>query len=302
MKRRLNKKTALIAIVLALTFFFTGRKVNEYAADPIGEKDCPPLFPNFTGDPTKPTTIEAEPRADTLPWLQKGGTINDASCLNRTYVHGIVQIKTIEDIENALLFAQENNLKVSLAGVRHSMGGHAFFRDALVLDMTQFNEMSLDAENKILTVQSGATWHDIQNLLHPKYAVKAMQSTDIFSVGGSISVNAHGMDHHVGALGKTIRSMRVMLPDGSIQTASPTENPELFNLVVGGYGLFGIILDVELEVTDNVIYETDRQILDYKEFPALFAETLAKDEKLGLMYAHLSTAHQYFLREMILNT
>jgi len=25
-----------------------------------------------------------------------------------------------------------------------------------------------------------------------------MQSTDIFSVGGSISVNAHGMDHQAG--------------------------------------------------------------------------------------------------------
>lgn len=299
MRRRFNKKTALIAIVLALTIFFTGRKVNEYAADPLGEKDCPPAFPNFTGDPT---IIEAETRTDTLPWAQKGGSINDASCLNKTYIHGIVQVKTIDDIKNVLLFAKENNLKVSLAGVRHSMGGHAFFRDALVLDMTHFNEMSLDAENKILTVQSGATWHDIQNLLHPKYAVKAMQSTDIFSVGGSISVNAHGMDHHVGALGKTIRSMQVMLPDGSLQTTSRSENPELFNLVIGGYGLFGIILEVEVEVMDNVIYEPGRQILDYKDFPALFEEKLAKDEKLGLMYAHLSTAPQSFLQEMILYT
>jgi len=31
-----------------------------------------------------------------------------------------------------------------------------------------------------------------------------MQSTDIFSVGGSISVNAHGMDHQAGALAKSI--------------------------------------------------------------------------------------------------
>jgi len=41
-----------------------------------------------------------------------------------------------------------------------------------------------------------------------------MQSTDIFTVGGSISVNAHGMDHQAGAVMGSLRSMRVMLADG----------------------------------------------------------------------------------------
>jgi len=47
--------------------------------------------------------------------------------------------------------------------------------------------------------------------------------------------------------------MRVMLADGSIQTLSPTDNPRLFQLIVGGYGLFGVILDADLEVTPNVV-------------------------------------------------
>lgn len=302
MKRPSKIYTGLIAAALAAALFFTGQKVNEYAADPAGEKDCPPLFPEALGDPTKPNKIELQAYPDSLPWAQKGGAINDASCLNKTYVYGIVQVKTVDDIRHALLFARENRLKISMAGVRHSMGGHAFFRDALVLDMTGFNQMSLDEEQKILTVQSGATWHDIQNYLHPAYAVKAMQSSDIFSVGGSISVNAHGMDHRTGAVGKTLRAMRLMLPDGSIQELSRSQNPELFKLVLGGYGLFGVILDVDLEVTDNVLYTPGRQVLDYREFPHLFAEKLVKDEKLGLMYAHLSTASPSLLQEMLLYT
>jgi FAD/FMN-containing dehydrogenase len=299
-KRRPRLRLALIALVLALTLFFTGRKINEYAADPLGEKDCPPLLPGPTDDTAQAKIIDLP--GQNLPWKQKGGTINDASCLNRTPVFGIVQVKTVADIENALLFAKENNLKIAPAGVRHSMGGQAFFRNALVLDMTQFNRISLNEAGKTVTVQSGATWHDIQNLLHPTYAVKAMQSTDIFTVGGSISVNAHGMDHQVGAIGKTIRSMQLMLPDGSIQTLSPTENRELFDLVIGGYGLFGIILEVELEIVDNVIYEPGRQLLDYHDFPELYAQQLTPDQNLGLMYGHLSTAPQSFLQEMILYT
>jgi FAD/FMN-containing dehydrogenase len=127
-----------------------------------------------------------------------------------------------------------------------------------------------------------------------------MQSTDIFTVGGSISVNAHGMDHQVGSVGKTIRSMRLMRTDGTVQTLSRDENADLFWLVIGGYGLFGVILDVVLEITENKIYETRRQIIDYMDFPDLFANELAPNVKLGLMYSHLSTAPQSLLREMIL--
>ena len=150
-------------------------------------------------------------------------------------------------------------------------------------------------------MQPGATWHDIQNALHPRFAVRAMQSTDIFTVGGSISVNAHGMDHQAGALAKSIKSMRVMLADGSLKTVSPTENRELFDLVVGGYGLFGVIVEAELDIADNLVYQTSRRMLDY-QFPALFADEIEKDSNIGLMYGHLSTAPSTFLKELLLYT
>jgi FAD/FMN-containing dehydrogenase len=91
-----------------------------------------------------------------------------------------------------------------------------------------------------------------------------------------------------------------MLPDGSIQRVSPTENAELFGLVVGGYGLFGIVLDAELDITDNVIYTTGRSVIDYQAFPDLFASELADDPALGLFYGHLSTSPGSLLQEMIL--
>jgi FAD/FMN-containing dehydrogenase len=165
--------------------------------------------------------------------------------------------------------------------------------------MLKFNRMSLDEEKKILTVQSGATWHDIQSFLHPNFAVKAMQSTDIFTVGGSISVNAHGMDHLAGSVGSSIRSMRVMLADGGIVNVSREENPELFSLVVGGYGLFGVILDVDLEVVENDIYQTERQAVSYRDFPEIFEKEILPDPNLGLFYGHLSTAKGSLLDEMI---
>ncbi len=299
--RKLPSKKLLTSLALVSALAALGYKANDLAADPTEEKDCPPLFA-VPGTTSMEVDVSALPGNETLTWEQVGGTINDASCLNQTPVAGIVEIQTVEDIQAALTFARENRLKVSLAGVKHSMGGQAFFENAVVLDMTHFNEMTLDEDKRVITVQSGATWHDIQRLLHPKFAVKAMQSTDIFTVGGSISVNAHGMDHQAGSVGGTIRGMRVMLTDGDILTVSPTENAELFDLVVGGYGLFGIILEVELEITDNVVYETGRRMTNYQDFPALFENDLLPDPNLGLFYGHLSTGPSTLLDEMILYT
>src|SRR6478735_11571895 len=110
------------------------------------------------------------------------------------------------------------------------------------------------------------------------------------------------MDHQAGALAKSIKSMRVMLADGSLRSVSPTENTELFNLVVGGYGLFGVIVEVELDIADNLVYQTGRRVMDYREFPALFANEIEKDANIGLMYGHLSTAPSSFLQELLLYT
>lgn len=296
----LTRRSTLIgAAVLAGGSVWGGSTLARLARDPSGPKSCGRIA-DIDG-----TSLVLERPANlpvhdpNLPWLSKGGDINDASCLSATPVYGVVEVTEEEHVARALDFASKNGLKVSMAAVRHSMGGHAFDDHALVLDMRKFNRIELDAAARTVTVQPGATWHDIQNVLHPRFAVKAMQSTDIFSVGGSISVNAHGMDHQAGSIAGTIRSMRVMLADGTVITCSRSENSALFRHVVGGYGLFGVVLSATLEITDNVVYRTSRQIIASTDFPRFFEDELKADKGLGLFYGHLSTAPGNLMEEMI---
>lgn len=300
--RRHRVRASVIAIVVALAAAYGLRKAQYYSADPVGEKDCPPAPQGVDDSRPDVARLRAIPPLADVKWAQVGGTINDASCLNRTDIYGIVEVRSEQDIARTLAFARQHGLAVSPAGVKHSMGGHAFRKGGIVLDMTKFNRIVLNEAARSVTVQAGASWHDIQNVLHPRFAVRAMQSTDIFTVGGSISVNAHGMDHQAGAMARSIKAMRVMLADGSVQEVSRARNRELFDLVVGGYGLFGIILEAELEIADNAIYQTGRRMLDYKDFPAVFAREIENDTKVALMYGHLSTAPSSFLREMLVYT
>ncbi len=286
-----SRRALLTALALGVPAIYLGRQGWQLAADPLHPKDCGPAVEAGTAAP------DGTPQ---LAWSSRGGTVNDVSCLSRTPVAGVVDIRSEADVATALAHARANGLKVSMAGARHSMGGHAFARGGMVLDMTGFNAVTLNAADLTITVQSGATWHDIQNTIHPEFAVKAMQSSDVFTVGGSIAVNAHGMDHRVGAIERTIRRIRVMMADGTVVPCSRTENTDLYRHVVGGYGLFGVILDVELDITQNAIYRSSRRIIGFEEFPEIFDKEIAPDASIRLFYGHLSTAPGSFLRETIL--
>jgi len=291
----MRRKTLVVgASAVAIVGSGTVVAVAPLAAEPDGEKDCGSALPPSAG-------VQAAAQQPVIDWAQKGGSVNDASCLSRTPVAGILTPRNEKAVAKALAQAKAAGLTVAPAGVRHSMGGQALPRGGMQIDMRGLNKIELDAAKSTVSVGAGATWHDIQNAIHPRFAVKAMQSTDIFSVGGSISVNAHGMDHRAGAIRDSIRSLRVMLADGKVVTASRTENPELFDLVVGGYGLFGIILSAEIEVVPNALYASQRALLPTKDLPRKLEQVIA-DQSIGLMYAHLSTAPGSLLDEALIYT
>lgn len=286
-----SRRALISALAVGFPAAYLGRKAWHLSADPLAPKDC---------GPSVDAGIPATGNDGGLAWSARGGTVNDVSCLSRTPVNGVVQIGTETDITAALEYAERHGLPVSMAGARHSMGGHAFARNGVVLDMTGFKAVTLNAAKLTMNVQSGATWHDIQNILHPRFAVQAMQSSDVFTVGGSISVNAHGMDHQIGAIERTIHRMRVMLADGQIVTCSRTENTDLYRHIVGGYGVFGVILDVELDIAENAIYRSSRRTLAFDDFPGVFERDIAPDASIKLFYGHLSTSPNTFLQETIL--
>ncbi|MEK9146325.1 MAG: FAD-dependent oxidoreductase, partial [Elusimicrobiota bacterium] len=122
-----------------------------------------------------------------------GGTVDDVSRTNPTPVDSVRLPATEGEIREALAYARARHLRVSMAGARHSQGGQIVYDNNVVLDMARFNRFSVDKENKILTVQSGARWIDIQRSLDAQgLSLDVIQTHNIFSVGGSLSVNAQG--------------------------------------------------------------------------------------------------------------
>lgn len=232
------------------------------------------------------------------------GRFADLAHIESAVVHEVVRPRKVEQLVALLQDARQKGRKVAISGSRHSQGGHIVYDDALVIDMRDFDQvLAFDPQRKIIRVEAGATWDDVQRYAAPRgLAVKVMQSSNIFTVGGSMSANAHGRDLDKTSVVETVRSLRLLTADGTIVEASRDRNAELFRLVIGGYGMFGVILDAELELTDDEVYEQHAETVDYREFPRHFEKAVKGDPTVALMLARPSIDRDDFFRKIVVTT
>ena len=235
------------------------------------------------------------------------GYINDVSQLNLTKVDTIIRVQNNkEEIENQLRnilkYAKENQLKISIAGAQHSMGGHTIYPNGIVLNMLPYKHMTLDTLNNILTIGSGALWDDaLEHLDKYGKSVAVMQSFSSFSVGGSMSVNGHGWQKGSPPISSSVISFTLMNADGQVVNCSREENTELFNLVIGGYGLFGVVLDVRLKVVDNVALKYKYIRLSPNNYVSYYKKYITENPDVNLVFGRLRISDKHFLEEATLN-
>ncbi|TNE26718.1 MAG: FAD-binding oxidoreductase [Bacteroidetes bacterium] len=237
--------------------------------------------------------------------IVKGHT-NDESHLNLTLVDSIIPVEQtretlIKQLRSVLKYAQENNLKISIAGARHSMGGHTISPKGIILFMRPFKGIQLDSTQQSIHVEAGALWSEVLRFLDPfGKSVPVMQAFSSFSIGGSLSVNGHGWQRDVPPISHSVKSIDLMLADGSIVHCSRIENPELFKCALGGYGLFGIILSAEITVVDNTVYTTHSEVISSEDYPNLYKNLVSSDPRVEMAYGRLRISEKNFLEESTL--
>ena len=69
------------------------------------------------------------------------------------------------------------------------------------------------------------------------------------TLGGAVAANIVGRNHVArGGLGDHVRSLVLMRGSGEVLTCSRLDNPALFAATLGGFGLTGLILSIELQL------------------------------------------------------
>jgi FAD/FMN-containing dehydrogenase len=185
-------------------------------------------------------------------------TLNDIqSQLNPTRVARIVRPDSIEDIQAAIREATRERRAVSVAGGRHAQGGQQFGTDTIHIDTRSFAKpLSLDSSRGLVDVQGGTQWPELIHYLHDSqrgsarvWTIRQKQTgVDRVSIGGSLAANAHGRGLRWRSIVSDVESFVLIDAGGQPRTCSRSENHELFGLVVGGYGLFGVVAQVRLRL------------------------------------------------------
>src|SRR5688500_932286 len=108
--------------------------------------------------------------------------------------------------------------------------------------------LSFDPETLAIRAEAGLSLVGLHRVLLPRgYFTPVSPGTQLVTLGGAVAADIHGKNHHVaGCFGGHVTNLTLMVADGRIVDCSPIVERDLFRATLGGMGLTGHILEVEL--------------------------------------------------------
>ncbi len=154
----------------------------------------------------------------------------------------VVTCSGTADVVDAVNFAREHGIEVTVRGGGHSVAGLSSSDGGMVIDLAQMNGVHIDREAKLAHVQGGALWGDVDReaqlfgLATPGGVV-----SDTGVAGLTLGGGYGWLRRKYGLACDSLVSAEVVGADGEVRTASADENPDLLWALKGGGGNFGVV-------------------------------------------------------------
>ena len=116
--------------------------------------------------------------------------------------------------------------------------------------------------------------------------VQKQTGADRLSLGGAVSANVHGRGLQLRPIISDVEAVNVVDAAGEVHECSRSRQPELFRLVVGGYGLFGFIYSVQLRLARRQTVQRVVEIIDLEGLLSGFERCIAE----GFLYGDFQFA------------
>jgi FAD binding domain len=236
----------------------------------------------------------------------EGVLVNDVhSQLNTTRVFRVMEPESLEGVRSAFNLARKEERPVCIAGGRHAMGGQQFCTDGVLIDIRKLNKvLAFDAERGLIELESGVQWPRLYDYLVSEQRGREKQWTfaqkqtgaDRLTMGGSLSANIHGRGLTLPPFIGDVESFKLMDAKGEMHSCSRSDNPELFRLAIGGYGLFGFIYSVTLRLVPRRKLERVVEVRSIDGLPEAFAERITGGYVYGDFQYSINEKSEDFLR------
>jgi FAD/FMN-containing dehydrogenase len=130
----------------------------------------------------------------------------------------------------------------------------------------------INRKHGFIRAEAGITIDRLLRVVVPEgWFVPVVPGTKYVTLGGAVANDVHGKNHETaGTFGCHVRALGLARSSGEVLTLSPLDNPDLFAATVGGLGLTGLILWVELQLTQIRSAFIDAETLPIEDLDAFF--------------------------------
>lgn len=199
----------------------------------------------------------------------------------------IVRCESTSDVVNAVNFARENNIVLSVRGGGHNIAGNAVCEGGIMIDLSQMRSVEVDPQKRTARAGGGALLSDVDEATQVHGLVVPLGINSTTGIAGLTLGGGFGwLCRRFGLTIDNLIGATVVTADGSVLHASASENSDLFWGLRGGGGNFGVVTEFEYAcheigqtvLSGMIVYPGDdaRKVLEfYRDFMPNAPEELA---------------------------
>ncbi|PNP38480.1 hypothetical protein TGAMA5MH_09561 [Trichoderma gamsii] len=179
----------------------------------------------------------------------------------------VVQPKRTSQVQTIVREAKERKIPITIKNGGHSYAGASTAATGISLDLCKMNNVKLDTDSKIMTLQGGALWgHAYKEFVNKKLNQYVVNGGRCPTVGVSGFLLGGGLSPFTRSFGMgcdTLKEITIVTADGAKVTVKESGNDDpkkdlLFWALCGaGGGNFGVVVEMKLQVQklrcDNVV-------------------------------------------------
>lgn len=138
-----------------------------------------------------------------------------------------------------------------LRGAGRSYGDATTNDGGAALDLTGMDRiLAFDRERGIVRVEPGVTIGQLwRAVIGEGFWPPVVPGTMAVTCGGAAAMNVHGKNNFaVGTFGEHVRSFVLATPSGESLACDRERNAELFHAAIGGFGMLGCFVELELQL------------------------------------------------------
>ncbi len=141
--------------------------------------------------------------------------------------------------------------------------------------------ISFDSDTGVLRAEAGFSLFDLNRLFRPRgWASPVSPGTQFVTLGGMVASDVHGKNHHEeGCFGEHVLALRMRVADQRVLEITEASEPELFRATLGGMGLTGHILEVEIKlqaISSPWVWGESEQVHNLEELVANLSKSSAE--------------------------